>query len=121
LKSFSGGIPLTNDDVHRLQKKPNGARRLVIAYMSVGEAEDYRYYWKAGWEKSKPQFLEQENKLWKGNYKVRYWDKQWHVILYGNGNEELFGDSYPGRVIAAGFDGVYMDVLDAAHYFQEKK
>jgi len=119
--AFFWGIPLTKDDVHRLQKKPNGARRLVIAYMSVGEAEDYRYYWKAGWEKLKPQFLEQENKLWKGNYKVRYWDTQWHEILYGNGNEELFGDSYLGRVIAAGFDGVYMDVLDAALYFQEKK
>ncbi len=112
---------LTKSEVALLQKKPNGARRLVIAYMSVGEAEDYRYYWKAEWKKNKPWFLEKENPDWKGNYKVRYWDIQWHTILYGADNEEMFGDSYLGKIVYGGFDGVYMDVLDAAIYFLEEK
>ncbi len=110
---------LTKKDVAQLQKKPNGARRLVIAYMSIGEAEDYRYYWKDEWKKNKPAFLEKENPEWKGNFKVRYWDKQWHKIVYGAGEEE-FGNSYSGKIVNAGFDGVYLDVLDAAMYFEEK-
>jgi len=111
---------LTVQDVSVLQRKPNGARRLVIAYMSVGEAEDYRYYWKKDWKANKPPFLEKENPDWKGNYKVYYWHPQWHEIIYGAGTQENFGDSYLGKIIHAGFDGVYMDVLDAAMYFEEK-
>ncbi|MEZ5817613.1 MAG: endo alpha-1,4 polygalactosaminidase [Hyphomicrobiaceae bacterium] len=33
----------------RLRQKPDGGRRLVVAYLSIGEAEDYRPYWKAAW------------------------------------------------------------------------
>jgi cysteinyl-tRNA synthetase len=119
--AFYWDMLFSKEEVAILQKKPNGARRLVIAYMSVGEAEDYRYYWKSEWNKSKPAFLEKENPDWKGNYKVRYWDTQWHQIIYGRGNVEEFSDSYLGKIIYAGFDGVYMDVLDAAMYFEEKK
>lgn len=111
---------LTVQDVTTLQHKPNGARRLVIAYMSAGEAEDYRYYWKKKWKTSKPPFLEKENPDWKGNYKVYYWHPQWHAIIYGGSTQENFGDSYLGKIIQAGFDGVYLDVLDAAMYFEEK-
>lgn len=111
---------LTKDDVARLQCKPNGAKRLVIAYMSVGEAENYRYYWKQEWTKHKPTFLENENPDWKGNYKVRYWDSKWHQILYGAGDKEKFVNSYLGKIVYTGFNGVYLDVLDAAMYFEEK-
>jgi len=112
---------LTKLDVECLQHKPNGARRLVIAYMSVGEAEDYRYYWKREWNKSKPAFLEKENPDWKGNFKVRYWNKEWHTILYGAGDSEKFIDSYIGKIVYTNYNGVYLDVLDAAMYFEEKK
>ncbi|MEW6526430.1 MAG: endo alpha-1,4 polygalactosaminidase [Spirochaetota bacterium] len=119
--AFFGDELLSKADVEYLQKKPNGARRLVIAYMSVGEAEDYRYYWKSEWNKNKPAFLEKENPDWKGNYKVRYWNAQWHQIIYGGGNNQNFIDSYIGKIIHTSYDGVYMDVLDAAMYFEEKK
>ena len=46
----------------------------MIAYSSIGEAEDYRYYWRAEWEDDVPTWLAAENKDWKGNFKVRYWD-----------------------------------------------
>ncbi len=45
---FDGTEPsiLTSDDVDNLRlKATGGGNRLVIAYMSIGEAEDYRYYW----------------------------------------------------------------------------
>ncbi|MEZ5853512.1 MAG: endo alpha-1,4 polygalactosaminidase [Hyphomicrobiaceae bacterium] len=35
----------------RLKRKPDGNRRLVISYLSIGEAEDYRGYWQTSWVK----------------------------------------------------------------------
>ena len=32
-----------------LRYTPQGVRRLLIAYIDIGEAEDYRYYWKRRW------------------------------------------------------------------------
>ena len=32
-----------------LKRKPDGRRRLVLAYLSIGEAEDYRRYWDRRW------------------------------------------------------------------------
>ncbi len=32
-----------------LKRKPDGGRRLVLAYLSIGEAEDYRPYWDRKW------------------------------------------------------------------------
>lgn len=42
---FHDGVAFTADEINTLQHKANGAKRLIIAYMSIGEAEDYRYYW----------------------------------------------------------------------------
>ena len=35
----------TKAQVERMKRKPDGSRRVVIAYMSIGEAETYRWYW----------------------------------------------------------------------------
>ena len=40
---------LAADDVEALKLKPDGSRRLVVSYMSIGEAESYRYYWDKNW------------------------------------------------------------------------
>jgi len=80
--------------------------------MSIGEAEDYRYYWQSGWKVGNPSFLDKENPNWKGNYKVRYWDKDWQNIIYGNDN------SYLKKILDAGFDGVYLDIIDGFEYFE---
>ena len=114
IDAFFNGEPLTYQDVERLKYKPNGSRRLVIAYMSIGEAEDYRYYWKSEWYDNPPEWLEEENPDWAGNYKVRYWYKEWQDIIYGNEN------SYLDKILKAGFDGVYLDIIDAYEYFEEK-
>ena len=108
---------LTISDILTLQTKPGGAKRLVIAYMSIGEAEDYRYYWKKDWEKrkTKPEWLYKENSRWKGNYKVFYWMKEWQALIYGS------PEAYLNKVIMAGFDGVYLDIVDAFEYYDEIK
>ncbi len=101
-------------EVAELKTKKNGGKRLTICYMSIGEAEDYRYYWNPKWKRNKPSWLSKENPSWNGNYKVKYWDKEWKSILFGNPN------AYLDRIIAAGFDGVYLDIIDAFEYFEAK-
>jgi cysteinyl-tRNA synthetase len=103
-----GDRPLLARDVDRVRQRPNDAgRRILLAYMSIGEAEDYRFYWKAPWKSRPPAFLARSNPDWKGNYKVRYWDPAWQSIL----------TDYLDRIIDAGFDGVYLDIIDAFEFF----
>lgn len=103
---------LTASEISSLKVKANGSTRLIIAYMSIGEAENYRYYWQSKWEANPPSWLVEENPDWPGNYKVRYWDKNWQNIIYGN------DDSYLKKILDAGFDGVYLDIIDAYEYFE---
>ena len=109
---FTDGTPFTAAEVERLKHKANGGKRLVICYLSIGEAEDYRYYWQSEWKRHKPGWLDRENPEWPGNYKVRYWDPAWQEIICGP------NDSYLNRILAAGFDGVYLDIVDAFEYFE---
>src|SRR3954454_11564030 len=59
--------------VDLMRQKPNGGRRLILAYFSIGEAENYRYYWADAWNRAKPDWLGPENPEWPGNYPVQYW------------------------------------------------
>lgn len=112
IDAFYEDEALSAADVAALQTKANGGRRLVLAYMSIGEAEDYRYYWQPGWRAEAPSWLDAENPDFAGNYKVRYWDQAWQdVILNGP-------DAYLNRITAAGFDGVYLDLIDAFEYYE---
>lgn len=95
-----------------LKQKADGSRRLVIAYLSIGEAEKYRSYWQASWNKKKPAWLADANNDWSDNYKVKYWSKEWQSILYGK------RDSCLDKIITAGFDGAFLDVIDAFEYYQ---
>lgn len=109
-----GQVAFTAAEIASLKAKPGGGTRLVIAYMSIGEAEDYRYYWNTAWASSPPSWLEGENPDWPGNYKVKYWDPAWQAIFYGNNT------SYLKKVLNAGFDGVYLDIIDAFEYFESR-
>ena len=109
---FDDGTAFTAAEVERLKHKANGGKRLVICYMSIGEAEEYRYYWQSSWKSHAPAWLADENPSWPGNYKVRYWCSDWQDIICGT------GDSYLSRILSAGFDGVYLDIVDAFEEFE---
>lgn len=109
---YAGTQALTANEISSLKVKTNGGTRLVIAYMSIGEAENYRYYWQSEWATNPPSWLAEENPNWPGNYKVRYWQTSWQDIIYGNDN------SYLKKILDAGFDGVYLDIIDAFEYFE---
>lgn len=134
--------------LNRLKFKGDGQRRLVLSYLSIGEAEDYRSYWRPSWvspiearisapglkdlaglgatpARANPRFiapanfrplqgpssvapawLGDENAEWRSNYLVRFWHPDWQNIMFGHKDAAL------DRIIAAGFDGVYLDRAD---------
>jgi cysteinyl-tRNA synthetase len=110
--AFEGEF-LSRGDVKKLKRKKNGKKRLVICYMSIGEAENYRFYWKKRWNKKRPGWIESENPNWPGNFVVRFWYRTWKNIIFGS------KDSYLDKIIGAGFDGVYLDTIDSWEYFQK--
>lgn len=109
---FNENISYTPEEISHLKIKQNGGLRLVVCYMSIGEAEDYRYYWQSSWNHNKPDWLDRENPDWEGNYKVKYWNPEWQAIIYGN------NDSYTKKILDAGFDGAYLDIIDAFEYYE---
>lgn len=113
---------LSPDEVARFQTRSLGGRRLVLAYLSVGEAENYRYYWWPHWSTRAPSWLAEENQNWKGNFQVRYWEQGWRNIImnprptlvdYAMERAVDWHKPYLDRIIEAGFDGVYLDRIDA--------
>ena len=55
--------------------------------------------------------MDEENPDWGGNYKVHYWDSAWQTIIF----------SYTDRLLDAGFDGAYLDIIDAYEYYAETR
>ena len=97
---------LSPAQVARLKRKADGGRRLCLAYLSVGEAESYRSYWRPEWKKHKPGWLLRENPDWQENYAVRFWHDGWQELIFGQRR------AYLDKIIAQGFDGVYLDKCD---------
>lgn len=111
---FNDGMPLTAEEVALLKRKHNGGERIVVCYMSIGEAETYRYYWRPEWIDNPPVWLDEENPHWEGNYKVRYWQPEWQKVIVGDAT------SYLQKILDAQFDGVYLDIIDAFWYYENK-
>jgi cysteinyl-tRNA synthetase, unknown class len=106
---------LSAAEVRQLKVKPDGSPRLVLAYMSIGEAENYRFYWQRQWDDDqqppetmdKPSWRGKQNGEWGGNYAVHYWDPDWQNIIIGD-------SGYVDRILKAGFDGVWLDKVDSS-------
>jgi uncharacterized protein (TIGR01370 family) len=110
----SGAGELTSNEVAMLKA---GGTKTVLAYLSIGEAESYRFYWNPAWvdqgahDPDRPAWLGPPNPDFRDNYKVHYWDPAWQAIIFSSTN------SYLDRIVAQGFDGVYLDVIDAYEFW----
>lgn len=108
---------MSSDGIHR---------KLVIAYIDIGEAEDWRWYWtwSADWDCEPPLpddwpefIIACDPDGWTGNYPVAYWDDEWkNVIIYGS-NQGINPDGDFGSAVDEalmdGFDGIYLDWVEA--------
>lgn len=111
---FFNGTALTTAEVNQLKTKANGAQRLVIAYINIGSAEKFRYYWKKGWGLHHPLWLKRKYDGYEDEFWVKFWKKDWQEIIYGN------DDSYMKKILDAGFDGAYLDNVEAYYFLYYK-
>ncbi len=104
-----------SEEVARMRRRLDGSTRVLLAYLSIGEAERYRPYWQQEWYDAtkKPVWLDKENRRWAGNFGVQFWHPEWQRLIFGA------PESYLDRIVAQGFDGVYLDRADA--FFQWRK
>jgi cysteinyl-tRNA synthetase len=112
---FSTDEPWTAEDLSAIRAGKVG--RKVVSYLSIGEAEDYRAYWNPKWDANHdgkpdagaPAWLLAQNPEWKGNYRVKYWQPAWQQIILTNVDQ----------IMAAGFDGAYLDIVDGFETFEQ--
>jgi cysteinyl-tRNA synthetase, unknown class len=100
----------SRDEVAALQLKPGGGRRLVLAYLSIGAAEEYRRYWRSEWRNTPPPWLGAADPDWPRSHAVKYWLHEWQTMVVVR-LEEL---------IAAGYDGVFLDRVDAYDWHKDR-
>ena len=143
--------PLTKEEVEYLKTKPDGTRRQVIAYLSVGSAEQNRWYCQDDWTWIDPDnpnstrsmkagtatrsgsgytytpYIPPEGESpaptwlatgYGGSYPeeavVQWWHPEWRDIIVNGGGKyahKTTGDNTSSidRIVAQGFDGVYLD------------
>ena len=91
--------------VARLHQAPHS--KLAIAYIDIGQAENYRTYWRPDWQVGTPDWIAgSDPDGWAGNYPVAFWRDEWrHIWLSNQGLLQ--------QILDAGFDGVYLDWVEA--------
>ncbi len=105
-------------------------RKLVIAYVNIGEAEDWRWYWTWSKESENDQIdpsiplpedwpdyiLARDPDGWTGDYPVAYWNTQWKdIVIHGRNTTDNPSRNYTSTVdelIKDGFDGIYLDWVE---------
>lgn len=108
-------------------------RKLVMAYIDIGQAEEWRWYWDGHTTyeeqgKCRQSFINAIRQWapwvaacdpdgWAGNYPVAFWDPEWQdIVIYGThlgAHLGLHFNSMLDEVIQDGFDGIYLDWVEA--------
>jgi cysteinyl-tRNA synthetase, unknown class len=111
--NFTSDVYNTSELVQSLRRTPSGQQRLLLAYIDIGQAEDYRTYWQANWiaptanSSGTPDWLVTiDPDGWSGNYPVAYWRQEWKDLWLGS-------DGLIAEMALFGFDGVYLDWIEA--------
>lgn len=110
--------PFRADEIAALKHKSDGTRRLVVSYLSIGEAEDYRadYFTAEYLTEDAPDWLLGENPQWKGNRLIRFCEEGWQRTILGDDTgRNVYNSVEPApltRLIELGLDGVYLDRVD---------
>jgi cysteinyl-tRNA synthetase len=73
-----------------------------LAYLSIGEAERGRPYWKNCCASGSPSWLTSRTQGWAGNYAVKFWEPGWKAIVRARVKS----------ILAKGYDGLYLDRVD---------
>ncbi|MBL6946039.1 MAG: endo alpha-1,4 polygalactosaminidase [Rhodospirillales bacterium] len=106
------GEALSRRAVETLKFKKLGAKRLVFAYVDIGSAASYSYFWKDHWREGSPRWISAPVPGDPDRYFVQYWQPEWRQLITGDTNSYIYG------VIRQGFDGVILDGMENFRYFE---
>jgi cysteinyl-tRNA synthetase len=103
IKTLIESIRTTNRTTYH--KEP-----IILAYVDIGQAEDWRWYWHKGWGPGHPEWIVTvDPDDWEGCFPVAYWYPEWEdIVIYG-----AYGMSHLDVILQNNFDGIYMDWVDA--------
>lgn len=124
-KDGSNAGAFSPKDIGQLKARPD-TNSVIVSYISIGEASDYRDHWQDGWTAydnadqraagtptdQAPSWLGTWNEDWPNSRKVRFWEKGWQDIIF---NDARTG--WLDRIVDAGFDGAYLDIVDAYYHW----
>lgn len=92
--------------------KPNKTK-LVFAYINIGEAESWRWYFDNIKNHNKDLIIKEDPDGWSGEFLVKFWEQKWKdIILYGVSESSNFTSSIQ-QAMDDGFDGVYLDWVES--------
>ena len=101
-----GGFKLIILEPDNVVVAPKTSATLFIGYISLGEAEEFRWYWD---EIKNEGFVLEENPDWEGDYYVDVRDPLWQKYVI---------DHIIPEILNKGFDGLFMDTIDTAEYLE---
>lgn len=117
----TGRTEFTSQEIAEI-KDGAGGRSVVVSYLSIGEASEFRDHWDKNWTETgrarsdltanAPDWLGPTNPDWPESRKVRYWDEDWQAVIY---NEA--GTGWLDTIVDQGFDAAYLDIVDAYYYW----
>jgi cysteinyl-tRNA synthetase, unknown class len=82
--------------------------------MNIGAAENWRYYWNSNWRLNNPIWLKKKYVGYEDEFYVQFWHDNWKKIIYRN------SESYLKKILDAGFDGVFLDNVEAYYFLYNK-
>ena len=124
------GAKFTSSEIDQIQHGDpalggDGSRKVVVAYVSIGEASEFRSYWDPAWTvtgtasgaltASAPSWLGPVNPDFPESRKVRYWDPAWQALIFSTA-----GTGWLDQTLSQGFDGAYLDIVDAYFFWGEE-
>ncbi len=117
----TGANSFSNAEISQIKDGPGG-RSVAAAYLSIGEASEFRDHWDPAWTDNgqadgnltalAPSWLGATNPDWPESRKVRYWDAEWQDVIF---NDAKTG--WLDKIVDQGFDAAYLDIVDAYYYW----
>src|SRR5262245_11439360 len=73
---------IRREECKLIKTKRDGTRRLVLAYLCVGEVDTKRWYWPARLLQAPPKWVGPENPNWPGSRSVMFWAEEWQKLVF---------------------------------------
>lgn len=108
-----GRREVTEHDVSSLKTRGLARSKLVLAYVDVTAVSTASSLWDQAWGLSRPSWSDGDICGLTSAMRVKFWHAEWKALIFRRAGSEL------DRLIALGFDGIYVGGLNHLSHFSE--